>query len=356
MSDILKTQKTVDLLIRLGLLFGLLYWCFILIAPFLLPFLWAIIIAIALHPLHELISNKLRFGRKMAAIVLTVIMVVGIIFPAYGFFATVTSLIIQLKASFESGAFHFPKMQDQMRALPLVGGQIDAIMKDININLKDFLMEHKDTILQLFQKLAGIAVNTGISLFMVIVAMILAGVLLAFDGLEDWSKRLFNRIIGPKGFVYAELSASTIRNVVKGVLGVAVIQTILAGIGLSLAGIPHAPLWTIVVLILTIVQVGPLLVLAGASIFLFMHESTTVASLWTGYFVMVTLVDNILKPILLGKSSQVPTLVIFLGVIGGFMMSGFIGLFTGAIVLSIGYTLAAKWMEETQEEIEESVS
>jgi predicted PurR-regulated permease PerM len=71
---------------------------------------------------------------------------------------------------------------------------------------------------------------------------------------------------------------------------------------------------------------------------------------------MVTLVDNILKPILLGKSSQVPTLVIFLGVIGGFMMSGFIGLFTGAIVLSIGYTLAAKWMEETQEEIEESVS
>jgi predicted PurR-regulated permease PerM len=356
MSDILKTQKTVDLLIRLGLLFGLLYWCFLLIAPFLLPFLWAIIIAIALHPLHELISNKFRFGRKMAAFVLTVIMVVGIIFPAYEFFATVTSLIIQLKASFESGAFHIPEMQDQMRTLPLVGGQIDTIMSDININFKDFVIEHKDTILHLFQKLAAIAVNTGISLFMVIVAMILAGVLLAFDGLEDWSKRLFNRIIGPKGFVYAELSASTIRNVVKGVLGVAVIQTILAGIGLSLAGIPHAPLWTIVVLILTIVQVGPFLVLAGASIFLFMHESTTVAGLWTGYFVIVALSDNILKPILLGKSSQVPTLVIFLGVIGGFIMSGFIGLFTGAIVLSIGYTLAAKWMEETQEEIEESVS
>jgi predicted PurR-regulated permease PerM len=110
------------------------------------------------------------------------------------------------------------------------------------------------------------------------------------------------------------------------------------------------------VLILTIVQVGPLLVLAGASIFLFMHESTTVAGLWTGYYVIVTLVDNVLKPILLGKSAQVPTLVIFLGVVGGFIMSGFIGLFTGAIVLSIGYTLAAKWMEETQEEIEESVS
>jgi predicted PurR-regulated permease PerM len=356
MSEFLKTQKTVDLIIRLGLLFGLLYWCFLLIAPFLLPFLWAIIIAIALHPLHDLISNKLRFGRKMAAMVLTILMVVGIIFPAYEFFATVTSLIIQLKASFESGAFHIPEMQDQMRTLPLVGGQIDTIMSDINVNLKDFVIAHKDTILHLFQKLAAIAVNTGISLFMVIVAMILAGVLLAIDGLEDWGKRLFNRIIGPKGFVYAELSASTIRNVVKGVLGVAVIQTILAGIGLNFAGIPHAPIWTIIVLILAIVQVGPLLVLAGASIFLFMHESTTVAGLWTGYFVIVTLSDNILKPILLGKSSQVPTLVIFLGVVGGFIMSGFIGLFTGAIVLSIGYTLAAKWMEETQEEIEESVS
>lgn len=355
MSEFLKTQKTIDLIIRVGLLFGLLYWCFLLIAPFLLPFLWAIIIAIALHPVHQFLSNKLRFGRKLAAVVLTIIMVVGIVFPAYEFFATVTSLIVQIKTSFESGAFHLPEMQDQIKTLPLVGGQIDTIMSEINTNLKDFVIAHKDSILHLFQRLAAIAVNTGISLVLVVVAVIIAGVLLAFEGLEDWSKRLFNRIIGPKGFVYAELSASTIRNVVKGVLGVAVIQTILTGIGLSLAGIPHAPLWTIIALVLAIVQVGPLLVLAGASIFLFMNESATVAGLWTGYFVIVALSDNILKPILLGKSAQVPTLVIFLGVVGGFIMSGFIGLFTGAIVLSIGYTLAVKWMEETQDELEDSV-
>jgi predicted PurR-regulated permease PerM len=144
---------------------------------------------------------------------------------------------------------------------------------------------------------------------------------------------------------------ATIRNVVKGVLGVAVIQSILAGVGLYFAHIPHAGIWILVCLILSIVQVGPALVLIPSSIYLFTTGDTMTATLWSVYFAVVLTSDNILKPILLGKGAPVPMLVIFLGVIGGFLMSGFIGLFTGAIVLSIGYKLLTAWIGKPEETV-----
>ena len=145
-----------------------------------------------------------------------------------------------------------------------------------------------------------------------------------------------------------ELAVVTVRNVAKGILGVAFIQSMLAGVGFVLAGIPLAGLWIVISLVLAIVQVGILPVSVGVIIYIWGHGSTLTAILLTVWMLFVGVIDNILKPIMLGKGAPVPMLVVFLGAIGGFISTGFIGLFTGAIILSIGYKLLQAWLNSSE--------
>jgi predicted PurR-regulated permease PerM len=127
---------------------------------------------------------------------------------------------------------------------------------------------------------------------------------------------------------------------------VAFIQSFVIGIGFLLAGVPYAGLWTLLVFMLAILQIPPTLVVIPVIIYLFSILNPTPAILWSIFLMAGAISDNILKPILLGKGAPVPMLVIFIGVIGGFMLSGFIGLFTGAIVMSLGYKLFEAWLDE----------
>ena len=145
------------------------------------------------------------------------------------------------------------------------------------------------------------------------------------------------------------LSETTIRNVVKGVLGVAVAQTVIAGIGLFAIGIPFAGLWCFICLILAIVQVGVGPVLIPAIIYAYGTHEVLPATLFLGCSILALISDNILKPILLGRNAPVPLLVVFLGAIGGFIVNGFLGLLLGPVVLSLAYNLFSSWMNEQHE-------
>jgi predicted PurR-regulated permease PerM len=346
MSEAQQTRKIVDLIIRISLLSGLLIWCFFILKPFLFPFIWGVLIAVALHPTHVWLTARFGLNRKLVAGLLSALMILLILIPAYGFFSTITQWLIELKASFESGEIAIPELPQEIKNIPVVGEAITQFLENMHGDFTSLIQDYKDEILNLLKNFVGLLLDTGVNLFLVVVAIFISGFLLAFNGLEDWVDKLFNRIIGKEGYTYAELSARTIRSVVKGVLGVAVIQALLAGLGLSLSGIPHAPIWTLIALIFSIIQIGPSIVMAGAAIYLFLTQSLLFASLWTAYFVLVSLSDNIMKPFLLAKGAEVPMPVIFIGVVGGFLLSGFIGLFAGAIVLSIGYKLVIKWIEE----------
>jgi predicted PurR-regulated permease PerM len=131
---------------------------------------------------------------------------------------------------------------------------------------------------------------------------------------------------------------------VRGVLGVALIQATLIGIGFLLAGVPYAGLWTLVVFMFAVIQLPPTLVVIPVAFYLFSEKEMLPAMLWTVYLFLSGISDNILKPLLLGKGAPVPMLMIFLGVVGGFIFSGFIGLFTGAVVMSLGYKLFVGWI------------
>jgi len=149
------------------------------------------------------------------------------------------------------------------------------------------------------------------------------------------------------------MTLKTVGNVVKGIIGVALILALLNGTLFMLAGIPYAGIWTLLVFVLGILQLPLFFITLPIIVYMFSEKELMPAIVWTVLLLVAGLSDNVLKPILLGKGAPVPMLVIFIGVIGGFMFSGFIGLFTGAIVMSLGYKLFVGWINSTNVEEQE---
>jgi predicted PurR-regulated permease PerM len=121
-----------------------------------------------------------------------------------------------------------------------------------------------------------------------------------------------------------------------------------AGIGFLVAGIPYAGIWTLLCLILAIIQIGIFPIVLGVLIYIWTTAHTITAILLTVWMIPVGLLDNILKPLMMGKGAPVPMLVIFLGSLGGFIYSGIVGLFTGAVILSLGYRLFDTWLKGSE--------
>ena len=151
--------------------------------------------------------------------------------------------------------------------------------------------------------------------------------------------------MGEKGEEFARVSEQTIRNVATGVIGVALIQSVLIGTAMIITEVPLAGLWVVVTLIIAIAQIPLILVTLPLIIWLFAVKQPVPAILWSVYLIFAGLIDNFLKPVLMGKGADVPMLVIFLGAIGGFFAFGFLGLFLGAIILSLGYKLYLTWLD-----------
>ena len=178
-------------------------------------------------------------------------------------------------------------------------------------------------------------------------SIIIAGVLLlnAGKGYEAF-RGIGRRLAGERGAGFVDLTVATIRSVAKGVLGVALIQTLLAAIGLLVMQVPGAGIWAAIVLVLAVMQLPPLLVLGPVAIWVFSTAEPVPATVFLVYSLLVSFSDGILKPLLLGRGVDVPMLVILLGAIGGMISAGIIGLFTGAVVLAIGYQLFNFWLHE----------
>lgn len=152
-------------------------------------------------------------------------------------------------------------------------------------------------------------------------------------------------MVGQQGGELVDLAEATMRSVVRGVLGVALIQSSAAGLGLVVAGVPLAGLWTVIALVLCVVQIGPFLIMGPAVAYMFWTSDTLPAVLFLIWSICTVLIDNFLKPLLLGRGLDVPMIVIFMGAIGGLLMSGIIGLFVGAVVLALGYKVSHAWLK-----------
>jgi predicted PurR-regulated permease PerM len=202
------------------------------------------------------------------------------------------------------------------------------------------------------------AAGVGAGILKFVVSIIIAGVLLANDaGGGQAARAIATRLTAERGNESVELAAATVRSVTLGILGVALIQTLLASLGFLLVGVPGAGLWALFVLILAVVQLPTILVLGPIIVYVFSTSSTATAVVFAIWSLLVGMSDAFLKPLLMGRGVDVPMLVIFIGAIGGFVTSGIIGLFVGAVILALGYKLFLAWLkEDTQPQGEPSKS
>jgi len=195
--------------------------------------------------------------------------------------------------------------------------------------------------------LLSAAAGAGVGILKFVVSIIIAGVLLAnAAGGGQAARAIATRLTGEQGTKSVELAVATVRSVTLGILGVALIQTLLAGLGFLVVGVPGAGLWALLVLILAVVQLPTILILGPIIVYVFSTSSTVIAVVFTIWSILVGISDAFLKPLLMGRGVDVPMLVIFIGAIGGFMTSGIIGLFVGAIIFALGYKLFLLWLNE----------
>jgi len=338
-------QRAREVTIHIGLLTLLSTACLLIVLPFVPLVLWGIIIAIAVYPAFSKFRRLLGGRGTLAAVLGTLLFLAALIVPVALLAKTTIDGVQTLAAHVKEGTISIPPPPPSVATWPLIGPSLSKMWTMASTNLSGLLQNFGPQIKDLVTGLLSATAGIGIAVLQFILSLVLAGVLLAnTTACVTVSSTLANRLFGDQGPEYEQLGASTIRSVTNGILGVAVIQSVLAGLGFLVGGLPGAGLWTLIFLFAAVLQVGPV-VLIPSVIYMFAIATTTKAVIFLVWCAFVGLIDNFLKPILLGRGVSVPTAVVFLGAIGGFLVMGIIGLFVGAIVLSVGYKLLLAWLE-----------
>ena len=320
------------------------YWSLILLRPFLAIIVWSIIIAVALYPIFDWLSAKLYGHRALAAVAITVFTLFVMLGPVTWLALSLAETIRTLFAQFGDGSLVIPPPSGAVKAWPLIGEKIYEAWLLASTNLRALIIEVAPHFKPLGTSLLIAAGSVGTNLLKFIFALVISGFLfIPGPSLVHSVKNIFGRVAAERGEEFVDLAGATIRNISRGIIGIAILQALLAGIGLLFAGVPAAGLFSFLVLLLGVIQIGPSVILVPLIVWSWFAMDTTTAILFTLYMVPVNLLDNILRP-LVAKGLKTPMLVI--GVLGGTLVHGIMGLFVGPIVLSIAWQLLAVWTQD----------
>ena len=343
-----RTVETplIDTILKIVVLFLLIAWCIGIILPFIQPVIGGAIIAIALYPFFAKVKRWLGNRNTLTGVLLTLLLLVILLLPAIWL---IKSLVESLVTQFRNQTLMIPPPDPSVAGWPLIGKHVSKIWLLASHNLESVILTYKEPLSKLGMKILGGLGGLGTSLILFFLSLIIAGAfLIKADPLADFVRKLIHRLAGEKSDEIIHIAGVSIRNVAKGILGVAFFQFIAAGTVFMLAKVPFPGLWAFAVLVLAILQLPTVIVILPVIIYLFSVKELLSAILWAVALVAIGASDNVLKPLLMGKGSPVPMLVIFIGAIGGFILSSFTGLFTGAIVLSVCYNLIVTWIGEGQ--------
>lgn len=340
------TRNALEAVIRIGLVVLLALWCFNIVRPFVVPVVWGIIIAVAVYPFYSRVRALLWKKAGFAAMLVTLAMLVVMVWPAILLGALLIQNLEALLGQLEHGSLTIPPPPHGIATWPVIGRPLAEFWNLASVNLDAALQQLEPQIKLIGKWLISAAAGAGLGVLQFVASVVIAGVLLAYSGgAYGFARDIGTRLAGEQGAGYVDLAEATVRSVARGVLGVALIQSLLAGLGFVVAGVPAAGLWAFLCLVLGVVQIGPGPILLPAVLYVFATGETVMAVLFLVWSIFVGAVDNVLKPMLLGRGVDVPMLVIFVGAIGGMLLSGIIGLFVGAVVLALGYKLFLAWLE-----------
>jgi len=339
--DLTKTTLSV---LFIGLLIAASFWV---LRPFLAAFLWAAMIVIATWPMLLALQSRLRGRRGAAAAVMTLLLLLVFLLPFSIAIATILDKTDQIADWARSLAtFSLPPPPRWLASIPFSGPKLIERWQQFTLlssaELSTHLAPYAGKLVRWFVDQIG---SMGMMILQFLLTVIISAILYvngekAAGGLESFARRL----AGEKGEEVALLAGKAVRGVALGVILTAIIQSGLGGIGLMITGIPAAAILTAVMFIFCIAQIGPVLVLVPAVIWLYYHSGTFWGSVLLMWSIPVLILDNLLRPVLIRKGADLPLLLIFTGVIGGLIAFGIIGLFIGPVILAVTYTLLTAWV------------
>jgi predicted PurR-regulated permease PerM len=339
----------IDTILRIVVLFLLIAWCIGIILPFLETVIWGAIIAVVLHPFFAMVKRWVGNRNTLAGVLVTLLIFVILLLPTALLVKSLFEGIQSLATQLRDQTLVIPPPDPAVAGWPLIGKPISQIWLLASQSLESAIAAYREPLSKLGMTIIGPLGGFGKGLLMFFVSVIIAGAfLIKADASADFARKLIHRLAGERSDEMTPVTGVTVKNVAKGILGVAFFQFLTAGAVFVLANVPLPGLWAFAVLVFAILQLPSVIVILPVIIYLFSVKELAPAILWTIPLLVIALSDNVLKPLLMGKGSTVPMLVIFLGAIGGFIFSGLIGLFTGAIVLSVGYNLMVHWIDEGQ--------
>ncbi len=331
---------------QIGALMLLLILCFQIIAPFLTIVAWAMIIAVAIYPAHVMLAGKLGGREKTSAIIFVLVGLAILIIPTYMTADSSFTALSTMGHDLKEGSVSVSPPNESVKDWPVIGKKVYGAWSSAADNLEATLKNFQPQLVAFSEGVIKFAGSIVLGVLQFVVSMIIAGVfLVSAEGGYKTARTLSSSLIGERGNSMIDLTIATIRSVAKGVLGVAIIQALFAGIGLAVMGVPAPGVWAGIVLVLAIIQLPPLLILAPIAFWVFSIADPVAATIFAVYCFIVSISDAFLKPMFLGRGMEIPMLVILLGAIGGAMFAGIIGLFIGAIVLALGYEILVAWME-----------
>lgn len=344
------SKVLTNVLIRYGIIAIVAVLCMQVFSPFLGIMMWALILAVALYPMHQSLAKKLNGKQGKAA---TVIVVLGLLLiggPTIMLGNSFANLLFDLYHQFSAGTLTIKPPEKSIAELPLIGEKLYSGWLSASQDLPKFL-DAAAPKLEAFSKAAlTVAASTATGILSFLGSLIIAGIMMAYgESGSNAMLQISQRLSSPrKGKHLHSLSVGTIRSVATGVIGVAFIQALLLGLGFVFGGIPAAGILAVVVMVLGIVQLPAAIISLPAIAYLWTGADTTVTHniIFTVYLLIAGLADNVLKPILLGRGVDAPMPVVLLGAIGGMVVAGIIGLFVGAVLLTIGYQVFMDWVYE----------
>jgi predicted PurR-regulated permease PerM len=337
------TRVTLSVLAVLGLLAASVY----ILRPFVPALVWGTTIAVATWPVLLRVQSRLGGRRGPAVAFMSLLMVLLVAIPLYAAIAAVLSRtdgVAELVRSLSEGGL--PPPPSWVADIPLVGTPLAERWQGLSASgVAREGGELAPYVAWIVRFLTAQARSLGGTLIHLLITLIVVGVLYATgDRAATAVRRFFRRLAGRRGDDAVVLAGKSIRAVALGVMLTALVQTVLTGAGLLIAGVPRAGLLTALALFLCVAQVGPALVLIPAIIWLFASDHTAAGAVLLVWSVAPLTVDNFLRPYLIKRGADLPLWLIFLGVIGGLLAFGVIGLFIGPVILAVTYTLVREWV------------
>ena len=344
-----RRMKTalLDVLIQAGLIAAMVVLCYQVFAPFLHLTVWAIILAVALYPLHQAIAARLGGRQGLSSTLIVLLGALLILAPTAVLLGLLGDSVHDLIQSVRANTLQVPPPPPGVAAWPIVGEKLHSLWSLASTDLPAAVQSQQPKIGDLARAALAFVAGIGGAFLKLVASFVIAAIIMAYGKAAIGASRaIFERVAAARGGDLADLATSTIRAVALGVIGVAVIQAILIGLMMLIAHVPLAGVAAAIVLVLGIAQVPAVIVTLPAIAYLWIsgQYGTVAAIAYTIGLVLAGMADNVLKPLLLGRGVDAPMPVILLGALGGMAAGGILGMFVGATVLALGYQVFMRWV------------